>query len=70
MWETWPAPPLAPSGLCGDGSTDGAGPPAGASALCQLGPRVGGQQLFPETPSLGSREGVKWGEPLLSQEEA
>lgn len=29
----------------------------------------GGQQLFPETPSLGSGEGVKWGEPL-SQEEA
>lgn len=44
-------------------------PPAGASALCQLGPRVGRkEQLFPETPSLGSGEGVKWGE-LLFQEE-
>lgn len=43
-------------------------PPAGAAALCQLGPRVGGQQLFPETPSLGPGEGVKWGAPLSSQE--
>ena len=42
----WPCP-----GLCGEGNTDGAPPPAGASALCQLGPRVGRrEQLFSETP--------------------
>lgn len=71
MWEPSPLhPPL--SWALWEESTDGAPPPAGASGLCQLGPRVGRkEQLFSgrPPPSLESGEGVKWGELLFQEEE-
>lgn len=45
-------------------------PPAGASALCQLGPRVGeGERLFLQTPSsLGSARGLSGVNPCCPRE--